>query len=172
MTLWRGCAGCTRHAALHQIGFNIFAFVPKIFKLGSIPHSDSRSRTPFRLAHILFPHLYPCAVTCNLKGLILKFNFLSRFIDIRRSLLAGATRRTESPILTPVQLKDSLYANNRRSLPLATSLSAASRAIMRSRHCCANCPDNEVSCAKSSSQRKHRGRPGRSQKQVDRPKPG
>ena len=51
------------------------------------------------------------------------------------------------PILTSVQAKDLLKANSLRSLLLAISFTAASCAIMRSSHCCANWPDNEASCA-------------------------
>ena len=52
-----------------------------------------------------------------------------------------------SPIFTSVQAKDLLKANSLRSLLLAISFTAASCAIMRSSHCCANWPDNEASCA-------------------------
>ena len=134
-------------------------------------------------ARIRIPiHLFSHAVTCHLKAWTPTFDSDSGITNSRNPRGLAPTRRalpinqflkiSESPILASAQLKDSLLRSRRRSSLFATSIRVAPRAILRSSHCYANCPDGEVPRADSKSSAlspRRTDKPGWGRKRFDKP---
>ena len=120
-----------------------------------------QSRIPFHFAHILTIHVFPYAVPFYFAGLTLKVNYSARSINVQNLCRASPTRRalavrhlTNSAgflTFTSAHLNALLFADTRRNFHFDPPFWAASCAIIRNSHCCANCPGNEVSYGKSES---------------------
>ena len=122
---------------------------------------ECTARRASLVIRLLLIHSFAHAISCHLKGRTLVSRGHSRLINIKDTC-------SSSPFLAPLPIrrflregrvsnfgigaiKGCVVRQKASEFAVRTSFNTAARAIMRSFHCCANCPETQGFCTKRES---------------------